>query len=130
MQRELQATGRMVIYLLQKYLHCASSYTKFNFQMETQQNSHKYKNLSLAVFLGVTHLHRAKTFTMFTMYIFAKCTKLKDSIFLLKKCLSVARLLLSCLYVKTILCIKTNQLFSVLMWQTMWQQLIYLSCQT
>lgn len=32
-----------------------------NFQMETQQNTDKCKNLNLAVFLGIAHLHRAKT---------------------------------------------------------------------
>lgn len=39
-------------------------YTMFNFKMENQQNPQKCKNLKLAVFLGVTHLLRAKTFTV------------------------------------------------------------------
>lgn len=53
----------------------------FNFQMETWQNTLKYKNLNLAMLLGVTHLHEAKTFTMFTTCIFIKCTNLKDYFF-------------------------------------------------
>lgn len=105
-QRELQTTkyrqnSHMISVIKTALLRFI--YTMFNSQMETQQNTHKCKNFNWATFLGVTHLHRAKIFTMFTTYIFTKFTKLKDTIFLLKRSLSVARLLLSYSHAKTVL---------------------------